>query len=191
MKKSWLLTFCCACIPGFGQMYYGYMKRGLSLAVWFCGIISVAAMVELGVLALLLPVIWAYAFFDTFNIRALSPEQQAVFTDDFLPNEEWLKNSRFAGIFKKGQGGKTGGIILILFGSFWLYRIFINNVYFWLWENYPALARMVDTVPAIVIGIAVIIVGVIMLRGNNAPAKPELPEANEEVVPFKGDENNE
>ena len=31
MLKNGFLTFCCAFIPGAGQMYQGYMKRGLSL----------------------------------------------------------------------------------------------------------------------------------------------------------------
>ena len=33
MKKNGLLTFIFACIPGAGQMYYGYMQRGLSIAM--------------------------------------------------------------------------------------------------------------------------------------------------------------
>ena len=31
MKKNGFLTFCFAFIPGAGQMYQGYMKRGLSM----------------------------------------------------------------------------------------------------------------------------------------------------------------
>ena len=37
MKKNALLTFIFACVPGAGQMYYGYMQRGLSLIALFCG----------------------------------------------------------------------------------------------------------------------------------------------------------
>ena len=33
MKKNGFLTFIFACIPGAGQMYYGYMQRGLSIAI--------------------------------------------------------------------------------------------------------------------------------------------------------------
>ena len=35
MKKNSILTFLFACIPGAGQMYYGYMRRGLSVAIVF------------------------------------------------------------------------------------------------------------------------------------------------------------
>ena len=33
MKKNGFLTFIFACIPGAGQMYHGYMQRGLSIAM--------------------------------------------------------------------------------------------------------------------------------------------------------------
>ena len=33
MKKNGFLTFIFACIPGAGQMYYGYMQRGLSITM--------------------------------------------------------------------------------------------------------------------------------------------------------------
>ena len=36
MKKNGILTLLVACIPGAGQMYQGYMKRGLSLITMFC-----------------------------------------------------------------------------------------------------------------------------------------------------------
>ena len=36
MKKNGILTLLFAFIPGAGQMYQGYMKRGLSLITMFC-----------------------------------------------------------------------------------------------------------------------------------------------------------
>ena len=35
MKKNGILTFLFAFVPGAGQMYQGYMKRGLSLITLF------------------------------------------------------------------------------------------------------------------------------------------------------------
>ena len=37
MMKNGILTFLFAFCPGAGQMYQGYMKRGLSLITMFCG----------------------------------------------------------------------------------------------------------------------------------------------------------
>ena len=38
-RKSGFLTFCFACLPGVGEMYLGYMKRGLSVMIAFWGLI--------------------------------------------------------------------------------------------------------------------------------------------------------
>ena len=46
MKKNAFLTFIFACIPGAGQMYYGYMKRGTSLLVYFCLFIMLGAIIS-------------------------------------------------------------------------------------------------------------------------------------------------
>ena len=85
MKKNILLTFACALVPGCGQMYQGFMKRGLSLLFWFFAGIGVAAMLNLGFLCLLLPIIWLYSFFDTFKLRNLSDDQQMALGDFFSP----------------------------------------------------------------------------------------------------------
>ena len=46
MKKNALLTFIFACVPGAGQMYYGYMQRGLALISLFCGCFVLGALVS-------------------------------------------------------------------------------------------------------------------------------------------------
>ena len=68
MLKNGFLTFCCAFIPGAGQMYQGYMKRGLSLILTACLIGMVGSL--LNPVLLLLVVMWMYSFFDTFSLRA-------------------------------------------------------------------------------------------------------------------------
>ena len=70
MKKNGILTLLFACIPGAGQMYQGYMKRGLSLLLAFCLILFASTYFFLGALALFLPVIWLYAFFDSYALRS-------------------------------------------------------------------------------------------------------------------------
>ena len=46
MLKNGFLTFCCAFIPGAGQMYQGYMKRGLSLILTACLIGMVSSLLN-------------------------------------------------------------------------------------------------------------------------------------------------
>ena len=66
MKKNGLLTFIFACIPGAGQMYYGYMQRGLSIAMIL--ILCVMAATVIQPLLFLCLVIWMYSFFDTYDL---------------------------------------------------------------------------------------------------------------------------
>ena len=63
MKKNAFLTFLFACIPGAGQMYYGYMRRGLSLIVMCCVAAGVGSILPPIMLAV--PVIWMYALIPT------------------------------------------------------------------------------------------------------------------------------
>ena len=46
MKKNGFLTFIFACIPGAGQMYYGYMQRGLSIVMMLILCLMAATVVE-------------------------------------------------------------------------------------------------------------------------------------------------
>ena len=70
MKKNGILTLLFACIPGAGQMYQGYMKRGLSLITMFCLFIIVGSATGLDALVVGCIVVYMYSFFDTFNLRA-------------------------------------------------------------------------------------------------------------------------
>ena len=42
-RKHGLLLFIAACIPGCGEMYQGYMKRGVSILTAFCAVFALAA----------------------------------------------------------------------------------------------------------------------------------------------------
>ena len=70
MKKNGILTLLFAFIPGAGQMYQGYMKRGLSLVLMAAAICMASALIPRIVVVLL--VVFMYSFFDTFNLRPRS-----------------------------------------------------------------------------------------------------------------------
>lgn len=114
MKKSSFLTFCFSFIPGAGQMYQNYMKRGLSLMCLAGVLLILATMTETVIFVIPFLVVMAYSFFDTYNIRnAIGTEEQPK--DDYLLkgiNFDSLKNNRLLGI----------GIILI--GGY----ILLNNI---------------------------------------------------------------
>ena len=68
MKKNGILTLLFACIPGAGQMYQGYMKRGLSLITMFCLFIILGSTTGLDALVVGCIVVYMYSFFDTLNL---------------------------------------------------------------------------------------------------------------------------
>ena len=102
MLKNGLLTLLFAFIPGAGQMYQGYMKRGLSLMLMCC-VIGVLAML-FAPIALFLMLVFMYSFFDTLNLRAQIALGNAP-ADDYLvhldpkdkPGFCWTATSWWAG----------------------------------------------------------------------------------------------
>ena len=91
MKKNGILTLLFAFIPGAGQMYQGYMKRGLSL-VLMAAAISMAAML-IPPVAFALLVVFMYSFFDTFNLRAqisMGTAPEDAYLLDFQPQDKRL-----------------------------------------------------------------------------------------------------
>ena len=72
--KHGLLLFITSCLSGCGQMYQGYMKRGLSLLLLFFVILAVSGFLGLAALAFFLPVVWLYAFSTaTISVRRSPP----------------------------------------------------------------------------------------------------------------------
>ncbi len=91
MKKNAFLTFIFACIPGAGQMYYGYMKRGTSLLVYFCLFIMLGAIISPLVVGV--AVVYMFSFFDTYDlIRYLVAGDPKP--DGFLLPPDWQNQPR-------------------------------------------------------------------------------------------------
>ena len=88
MKKNGILTLLFACIPGAGQMYQGYMKRGLSLITMFCLFIILGSTTGLETLVVGCIVVYMYSFFDTLNLRAQLAAEKAP-EDDYLVHFDW------------------------------------------------------------------------------------------------------
>ena len=75
-QKHGLLLFLTSCVPGCGEMYQGYMKRGMSILTIFCGIFALAVFLEIGALAVLMLPVWLFSFFDSYNLRAQADEDE-------------------------------------------------------------------------------------------------------------------
>lgn len=186
MKKNGFLTFIFSFFPGCGQMYQGYMRRGISMLAWFCAILFLSIWLYLGALSIFLVLIWALSFFDSFNIRSLSPEQRAAFRDDFIPSAEWLRRQGLgsAGGVLKGKGGKILGWAVIAVGILLLYNTIIDPL-LWQLSNYiPFVSSLIHSLPGIAIALGAIVLGIWLLRGN----KKTPPQ--DDVIPYEGGDEN-
>ena len=181
MKKNGILTLLFAFVPGAGQMYQGYMKRGLSLITLFCvGIMAGVLLLE--PLAIPALIVWMYSFFDTFNLRAQIIAENAP-ADDYLVHINW-KDKRMQDFMMDSH--KLLGWGLIALGAMEAYQTIIMRVFgdvMWRWgQNNPffrAVYLMLDELPEIVICVALIVCGLWLVRGPKGKKnrkKPELPQ---------------
>ena len=151
MMKNGILTFLFAFCPGAGQMYQGYMKRGLSLITMFC--VAFGAGTLLGVLYVAMPIVWMYSFFDTFNLRAQIGAGTAP-QDDYLVHINW-HDQRMEQFMLDSH--KLLGWGLIALGALVAYQNILMNTLgdiVWRWGQsspfFRALYLMMDQLPEVV-----------------------------------------
>ena len=120
MMKNGILTFLFAFCPGAGQMYQGYMKRGLSLITMFCLFIILGSTTGLDALVVGCIVVYMYSFFDTLNLRAQLAAEKAP-EDDYLVHFNW-HDARMTQFM--GESHKLVGWGLIALGAI----VFYNNI---------------------------------------------------------------
>lgn len=174
MKKNGFLTFIFACIPGAGQMYYGYMQRGLSLITMFIACFIVGAIIN--PLAALAIIVWMYSFFDTYDlVRHLAAGD---------PKEDGLLLVGNFDDVKKliPQHTKLVGWGLIGFGVWALYDLLIGNWVYKILTNvlgYGYAWDVINGIPNLVVGGLLVFAGFKLL--NMHPAKKN---SDDELPPY-------
>ncbi len=163
-KKSNFLTFCFAFLPGAGQMYMGFMKRGISIMSSFFLLIFLSSWLNLGPLMFIMPVIWFYAFFDTFNLRAMPDDEFYATEDDYLILSGF-EVDKFR--FFQGKYRTVIAVSLIVIG----FTILWNNLFDlceWILPNIvrEAVYRFGHYFPQLLIGLGIIALGVYLIIGK-------------------------
>ena len=179
MKKNGILTFLFAFVPGAGQMYQGYMKRGLSLITMLCLFIMAGAMTGLDPLIVGCLIVYMYSFFDTFNLRAQIMADNAP-EDDYLVHINW-QDKRMQQFMMDSH--KLLGWGLIALGAMVAYQNIIMRVLgdvMWRWgQNNPffrAVYLVLDELPQIVACVALVICGIWLVRGPKGKKNRKKPE---------------
>lgn len=172
--KNGFLLFITSCLSGCGQMYQGYMKRGLSLLLAFFLVIFVSTYFYLGTLVLFLPVIWAYAFFDSYSLRSQISAGTAP-EDAFLFGLSDMDSKRLGELLRKRHS--LIGWVLVAVGAYMLYDMVLDQLgglfFGWFGEWLYSLLRY--SLPRVVITVLVILLGLWFIRGPKAPAEDDIP----------------
>ena len=91
-KKNSFFTFIFSFLPGAGEMYMGFMKRGLSLMILFWGVIGLATTTRIDTLLFLIPILMLYSFFDVHNLNTLTDEELFNIEDKYINDIDSLQN---------------------------------------------------------------------------------------------------
>ena len=173
MKKQkhgfWVFIF--SLIPGAGEMYMGFKKQGISIMLLFWGAIALASITGLGWLAMFLPVIWFYSFFNVHNLKSLSEEEFYSVEDNYI-----LHMDQFSGDIGKflQKHRNTTAWILILFGICILWSRFTSLLYFIVPNNMADYVyNICNSLPQIVIAAGIIAAGIYLLTQQKKKLKQE------------------
>lgn len=178
MRKNILLTFFFACIPGAGQMYQGYLKRGTSIMLLFFAPIAIGASLGIEIVLFLSAVVYAYAFFDTFRIRNMMPDERINEPDDYVIHLDGTINE----LLKSNTRILGWGCIIV--GVIAAWNIIIRPLHRILWNlNLGFIADMLYNVPSVALAAALIVFGFYLLRGKK-------PTPQDDYVSYQGGNYN-
>ena len=185
MIKNKFLTVLFAFVPGASQMYQNYMKRGLSLiSVFMAGIFAACIFPLFG---LVLPVIYMYNFFDALNLSQAIRDGAAP-ADDYMMHLGMLEDS---GLKKLLKNNSLVGWGLVALGVVGLYHsVLLPHIRSLYWYDTSSrlmtfLIHAINDLPTLALCIALIVLGVHLVRGPRAArrARPR------EMPPVPGEED--
>lgn len=174
MKKKknrfWLFVF--SLWPGAGHMYIGFMKMGLSFMTGFLLSCAVVGITNIGALAVFPIIIYVYAFFHANNLGSLDDEQFAAMEDEYLFG---FANMDYSRLKLNRKNRNLAAVVLIILGVCMLWNVGFSMLWEYVgWDN-PVVKVIYYTVrdelPRAVLALAVIWIGVRMLRGKSEIAE--------------------
>lgn len=181
-KRNGFLNFCFSCVPGAGQMYQGFLKRGISIMLLFFGMFSLVTWSGIDEIIFCLPVIWFYGFFDAMNTNSLGDEEFAKVKDEYLFVQSDLDRLNL----KKFR--IPAAVLLILLGGYGLLKEFLRNLVFYDLITWDTVYVIEDVIPRTVFSIAVIALGIYLIHGKRIELQDEEKSFSEEDIPAEKEE---
>lgn len=176
-KKNGFLRFVFSLLPGAGEMYMGFMKMGISLMGAFFGIVALATWLDIGPLMFVAAILWFYSFFHVHNLASMPDEEFYALEDEYLfhfSNGDVHQGADFVKIYRKAIG-----VTLIVVGVILSWKSLMRPLENWIPEDFYWILRNLNYyLPQLIIGIAVIVLGVHMISGK----KKQLDSQDEKQV---------
>ena len=175
-RKHGLLLFIASCIPGCGEMYQGYMKRGISILTAFCAVFALAAFLEIGALAVLMVPLWLFSFFDSYNLRGQTDAQAEANPDAYLFGLSDMDSRRMSDLLEKRHS--FFGWALVLLGVYILFETVVGRLvniiceYLEEWWLYEIVMR---DLPRLAVTVGIIALGVWFIRGPKKEKMEDIP----------------
>ena len=174
-RKHGFLFFISSCVPGCGQMHQGFMKRGLSLMLLLCFIITLAMFLHMDYLLIFLVPLWLFSFFDSYNLRTLS-DLGTTPADEYLFGMRSMDSARLAALCRKRHS--FIGWSLVLLGVYILFDTFVGRLMSMICEwtgNWWWYDLVMRDLPRTVVTIFIIALGVWFIRGPKSAPAEEIP----------------
>ena len=174
-RKHGFLLFLTSCIPGCGEMYQGYMKRGMSILTIFCGIFALAVLLEIGALAVLMLPVWLFSFFDSYNLRAQT-EADATPADAYLFCLSDMDSRRMNDLLRKRHSLVGWGLVLL--GVYVLFETVAGHLVNIIWEylgEWWLYEIVMRDLPRLAVTVGIIALGVWFIRGPKKAQVEDIP----------------
>lgn len=171
-KKNGFFTFCFSLLPGAGEMYMGFMKMGVSLMSLFFLTLLMGDMVLNDFMFFGAIIVWFYSFFHVHNLAGLPDEMFCEVKDTYLlpfVGQEY-ESLKITKTFRR-----VAAVILIVIGTSSL----LKSLYYIIANYLPESVRgILDDfsfyyLPRLVFSIAVILLGIYMIRGKKRQLEDE------------------
>lgn len=175
-KKGRFMTFLWSLIPGAGEMYLGFFKQGASLMAAFFILLGISGFLQMGFMAFLSPIVWFYSFFHTNNLASLPDEEFYTLEDDWILHWSDITDNKEA--IRKYRKVLAGCLIFFGFSILWSR---LSRLLFWyvfpmlnLTEDVQRILNYTfNAIPQAVVAIAVILIGIYMIKGKYEELKDD------------------
>ena len=180
-RRNAFWTFIFSFMPGCAEMYWGYMKMGMSLLVPFTLIAAISILFRFEIILLLDVVVYIYAFFHARNLAHLTEEELADVPDEPVKLMDGMTNP-IDFINKKKLTGWIG-FLLIVSGIYIALDqckyLFYDYVYDYTDYTYNIYCSILDLIPQCILAGVVIRLGIALIAGKKKKAENETEETDE------------